>query len=129
MRSFIFSAKNTPSTKITLFLYAKSIYMKPKVKIDKPADPYKRYETPWDGWNWIYGMYLIDPEGNRYSQEMIRSSIFTMQIKEAMVGTDLQIYCLKKELQKRLNAPVPEILIRWDGEEMVIPLDHRKFKK
>lgn len=94
----------------------------------KEKYPYTRHETPWSGWYYWAG-YLVDPEGNRYSPEMIRSSIFTMQMKEAMVGTDLQIFSLKRELQKRLDAPVPEIVIRWNGEETIIPLDYRKFKK
>ncbi len=100
---------------------------KPKPK--KP-DPSKRYETPWDGWGWIYGLYLVDPEGNRYSQEMVRSSFFTSQLKRDLTGSELTIRSLKLELEKRINAtPLPEILIRWNGEEIAIPLDHRKFKK
>lgn len=102
------------------------------IEAEKPkkVDPHKHYETPWDGWHWIYGMYLVDPEGNRYSQEMVRSSFFTSQLKRDLTGSDWKIRSLKLELEKKLNAiPIPEILIRWNGEETIIPLDHRKFKK
>lgn len=92
-------------------------------------DKFKRYETPWDGWSWIYGMYLVDPDGNRYSPEMIQSSIFTQQLKQELTGTELKIYSLKLELEKRLAMPSPEIVIRWNGEETVIPVSLAKIKK
>ncbi|MFM2319628.1 MAG: hypothetical protein RLZZ215_2249 [Pseudomonadota bacterium] len=99
---------------------------KPKPK--KP-DQSKRYETPWDGWGWIYGMYLIDPDGNRYTQEMIRSSIFAIQLQRELVGTENRIWSLKKHLEKQLNTPSPEIVIRWNGEETVIPVNLAMYKK
>lgn len=83
-------------------------------------DQFKQFETPWNGWTWIYGSYLVDPDGNRYSQEMIQSSIFTMQLKQELVGSDLKIYSLKQELERRLAATEPEILVRWNGQETII---------
>lgn len=81
------------------------------------SDPFKRYETPWMGWNWIYGMYLVDPNGNRYSQEMIQSSIFAMQYQQNLLGSSLQIHSLKSELQKRIDSyKPPQVVIHWgDG--------------
>lgn len=84
-------------------------------------DPFKRFETPWDGWSWIYGMYLVDPNGNRYSPEMIQSSIFTQQLKRELMGTELKIYSLKQELQRRIDSyKPPKILVYWgDGVQSV----------
>lgn len=99
---------------------------KPKPK--KP-DPSKHYETPWEGWRWIYGLYLVDPEGNRYSQEMVRSSFFTSQLKRDLTGSELKVRSLKLELEKRLNGiPLPEVIIRWNGEETVVRLPNLSFK-
>lgn len=83
-------------------------------------DKFKQYETPWDGWRWAYNMYLVDPDGNRYSQEMIRSSLFAMEYKRALVGTELKIYSLKQELERRLEATEAEIIVRWNGQETII---------
>lgn len=81
------------------------------------TDPFKRYETPWSGWNWLYGMYLVDPNGNRYSREMIQSSIFAMQYQQGLLGSNLQIHSLKNELQKRIDSyKPPQVVIHWgDG--------------
>lgn len=92
-------------------------------------DKFKRFETPWTGWSWLYGMYLVDPDGNRYSQEMVRSSLFTMQLKHEMVGSDLKIYSLKQELEKRIRLAEPEIIVRWEGQETVIKPSSLKAKK
>lgn len=85
------------------------------------SDPFKRYETPWPGWSWIYGMYLVDPDGNRYSQERIRSSIFTQQLQYELLGSDLKIYSLKQELQRRIDSyKPPKIVVYWgDGAQSV----------
>lgn len=92
-------------------------------------DRFKEYETPWEGWNWIYGMYLVDPDGNRYSQEMIRASLFALQYKRALLGTELKIYSLKKELEKRIQVAEPEIIVRWEGQETVIKPSSLLVKK
>lgn len=87
----------------------------------------QRTETPWAGW-YFWNGYLVDPDGNKYSQDMIRSSIFTQQLKYAMTGSELKIYSLKQELEKRLAVPLPEIVIRWNGEETVITPPKAAFK-
>lgn len=81
------------------------------------SDPFKRYETPWLGWSWIYGMYLVDPDGNRYSPDMIRSSVFAQQLQHDLLGSNLQIYSLKQELQRRIDSyKPPKIVVYWgDG--------------
>lgn len=78
----------------------------------------ERTETPWDGWYFVDG-YLVDPDGNKYSSDMIRSSIWTQQLKRELTGTELKIFSLKQELG-RLAVPAPEIVIRWNGEETII---------
>jgi hypothetical protein len=79
----------------------------------------KQYKTPWQGWNFADG-YLVDPDGNKYSPDMIRSSIWTIQLKHELTGSELKIKSLKQELEKRLALPAPEIVIRWNGQETVI---------
>lgn len=76
-------------------------------------------KTPWNGWYW-YADYLVDPNGNRYSEHMVRSSLYTMELSHELVGNPIQITSLKRELLKRLDTPPPEIIIRWEGEETSI---------
>lgn len=83
----------------------------------------KRLVTPWEGWAW-YEDYLVDPDGNRYSQDMIKTSIFTTQLHRELVGSTGVVRSLRKELEQRLrdlNA-VPEIVVRFRGQETVIRL-------
>lgn len=86
------------------------------------SDQFKRYEVPWAGWGWAYGMYLVDPEGNRYSQEMIRSSFFTLQLKHELVGSELKVLSLKGELERRIDSyKPPKVVVYWgDGEETIL---------
>lgn len=92
----------------------------------KKTDQFKRYETPWEGWGWLYGNYLIDPDGNRYSQEMIKSSIMAMQLQYELLGSNLKIYSLKQELERRLALAEPEVILRWNGQETVLKLSAGK---
>ncbi len=79
----------------------------------------QRVETPWDNW-YFWNGYLVDPDGNRYSADMVRSSIWTQQLKRELTGTELKIYSLKQELERRLAATEAEIIIRWNGQETSI---------
>jgi hypothetical protein len=92
----------------------------------KKLDPFRCFETPWDGWQWLYGMYLVDPDGNRYSQEMIKSSIVAMQLQNELLGSSLKIYSLKQELERRLSLVEPEVILRWNGQETVLKLSAGK---
>lgn len=77
----------------------------------------------WKGWTFWDG-FLIDPEGNRYSPEMVRTSLFTQELAHELTGSPLQIYSLKRELRKRLDTlqESPEIVIRWHGQEVSVRL-------
>lgn len=88
----------------------------------------QRTETPWHGW-YFWNGYLVDPDGNRYSQDTVKSSVWTQQLRHELTGTELKIYSLKQELEKRLAVPLPEIVIRWNGEETIIPVNLAKAKK
>jgi hypothetical protein len=92
----------------------------------KKSDQFKQYETPWEGWNWLYGAYLLDPDGNRYSPEMIKSSIFAIQLQNELLGSNLKIFSLKQELERRLALTEPEVVLRWNGQETVLKLSARK---
>lgn len=87
----------------------------------------QKSETPWDNW-YFWNGYLVDPDGNRYSADMVRSSVWTQQLKRELTGTELKIYSLKLELEKRLAMPLPEIVIRWNGEETIIQPPQAAFK-
>ncbi|MEZ5453426.1 MAG: hypothetical protein R3E93_11540 [Thiothrix sp.] len=77
----------------------------------------RRLATPWAGWGWYDDLYLVDPNGTRYSQDMIRTSAWTMELAHELTGSPLQVMVMKAELKKRLATPPPEILIRWNGQE------------
>lgn len=62
----------------------------------------KRNETPWSGWYFVDG-YLVDSDGNRYSQDMIRSSVWTQQLKRELTGTELKIFSLKQASARTLS--------------------------
>ncbi|MDD5392824.1 MAG: DUF3653 domain-containing protein [Thiothrix sp.] len=79
----------------------------------------RNYPTPWDGWT-FWENFLIDPQGNRYSPEMVRASLFAAQLAHELTGSPLQILSLRNELKKRLNTPAPEITIKWNGQETTI---------
>lgn len=80
---------------------------------------YRRFNTPWNGWT-FWENYLVDPNGNRYSPEQIKTSFYTFELARELRGSTFQILSLKQELTRRLNAKPPEIIIRWDGQETVI---------
>jgi hypothetical protein len=86
---------------------------------------YTKSQIPssWKGWSFWEG-FLVDPEGNRYSPSMVRTSIFTQELAHELTASPLQIYSLKRELKKRLNAlqESPEVIIRWHGEEIAVKL-------
>lgn len=83
--------------------------------------------TIWKDWTFWDG-FLVDPQGNRYSQDMVRSSLFAQELAHELAGSPLQIYSMKKELRKRLNAlqEAPEVLIRWNGQEVSVKLPKAK---
>lgn len=82
----------------------------------------RRLITPWKGWGWYDDLYLVDPDGNRYSQEDIKSSHFAHELAHHLTGSPLQVVVLRDRLRKRLQQleQPPEILIRWHGQETVI---------
>jgi hypothetical protein len=73
----------------------------------------------WEGWT-FWESYLIDPEGNRYSPDQVKTSLFTMELAHELNGSTLQIRSLKQELKRRLSTPPPKIIVQWGGEEVVI---------
>lgn len=79
----------------------------------------RRLLTPWTGWGW-YESFLTDPDGNRYSQEMVRTSLYTQELAHQLCGSPLQVFSLKQELRRRLATPPPEIVIRWGDQEMKV---------
>lgn len=82
-----------------------------------PCKPYFT-ENHWESW-YFFDNYLVDPDGNRYSADMIRSSVWTQQLKRELTGTELKVLSLKQELERRLATPEPEIVIR-NGKETII---------
>ncbi len=83
----------------------------------------RRLVTPWEGWGW-YEDYLVDPDGNRYSPEMIKTSIFAFQLHREIVGSTGVICSLRKQLEERLSrlSSEPEVTIRFNGYETVVRL-------
>lgn len=78
---------------------------------------WNRVETPWNGWGWYDHLYLVDPDGNRYSPEMIKASLWAAELAHQLSGSPLQVFSLKAELRRRLATPPPEIVIHWQGQE------------
>ncbi len=72
----------------------------------------------WDGW-WFDRHFLVDPAGNAYNQNDIRSVFFTRQLHKEIRGTPLKVLSLKRELERRIRATaLPEIIVRYgDGSE------------
>lgn len=83
----------------------------------------RRLGTPWAGWGW-YEDYLVDPDGNRYSSEMIKISFYTAQLHRELVGSTGLVSSLKKELEQRIKdlKAEPEVVIRFAGHETVVRL-------
>lgn len=79
--------------------------------------------TNWKGWT-FWESYLVDPDGNRYSPDMVKTSIFTQELAHELTGSPLQVYSMKAQLQKRLKllAAEPEVVIRWNGQEITVKL-------
>lgn len=77
----------------------------------------------WSGWH-FWEHYLVDPDGNRYSVEMVRSSLFTLQLSHELRGSTLQIHSLKQELKQRIEnlQQFQEITVTWGNQTTVIPL-------
>lgn len=46
---------------------------------------------------------LYDPDGNRYTPPRVRSSLETLEIANALLGTPLQVTSLKQRLLERLK--------------------------
>ncbi|WP_298612889.1 hypothetical protein [uncultured Thiothrix sp.] len=68
----------------------------------------------WQSW-YFWEYYLVDPDGNRYSVEMVRSSLFTLQLSHELRGSTLQIHSLKQELKQRIEnlKQFQEITVTW----------------
>lgn len=77
----------------------------------------------WQGW-YFWEDYFVDPEGNRYSVEMVRSSLFTLQLSHELRGSTLQIRSLKQELHERLEdlRKYQTMTITWGDQSMEIVL-------
>lgn len=77
----------------------------------------------WEGW-YFWEHYLVDPEGNRYSVEMVRSSLLTLQLSHELRGSTLQIHSLKQELKQRIDhlKQFQEITVIWGSQTTTIPL-------
>lgn len=77
----------------------------------------------WKGWGFEHG-YLVDENGNRYSPEMVKASLFAQQLAHELTGSPLQILSLRDELRKRVDAlqETPEVVIRWHGQEVIVKL-------
>lgn len=82
----------------------------------------------WEGW-YFWEHYLVDPEGNRYSVEMVRSSLFTLQLSHELRGSTLQIHSLKQELKQRIEhlKQFQEITVTWGQEQIVIKLPQKSI--
>lgn len=91
----------------------------------------RRLVTPWDGWGWYDDLYLVDPEGNRYSQTDIRSSHFAHELAHHLMGSPLQVLILRDRLRQQLEqlGQPPEIVIRWQGIETVVSHPGWKLKR
>ncbi len=89
----------------------------------------RRYPLPesWNGWSWT-NQHLTDPQGNRYSPDMVRASIYAYELAHELTGSDLQVRSLKQALREKLATPPPEIIIRWQGEETIIKPPKWKLK-
>lgn len=86
----------------------------------------RRLVTPWANWSW-YDCYLVDPSGNRYSPEMVMTSLWAAELAHELTGSPLQVYSLRNELRKRLQqvqalSATPEITVRWQGVETILRL-------
>jgi hypothetical protein len=57
---------------------------------------------------------------------MIKSSIFAIQLQNELLGSNLKIFSLKQELERRLALTEPEVVLRWNGQETVLKLSARK---
>lgn len=77
----------------------------------------------WKGWT-FWENYLVDPDGNRYSPTMVKTSLFTQELAHELTGSPLQVRSLKAELKRRIARieESPEIVIRWNGQEVSVKL-------
>ena len=72
----------------------------------------------WDGWI-VDGDYLIDPGRNRYHRNEIRAIFFDRQLIRELRGSDLKIYSLKQELERKLELMKPPVvIIQWPNREI-----------
>ncbi|OQX07069.1 MAG: hypothetical protein BWK73_28980 [Thiothrix lacustris] len=55
---------------------------------------------------------------------MVRTSLFTQELAHELTGSPLQVYSMKAQLQKRLKllTAEPEVVIRWNGQEITVKL-------
>jgi hypothetical protein len=72
----------------------------------------------WDGWL-VDGDFLLDPAGNHYHRNEIRAIFFDRQLIRELRGSDLKIYSLKQELERKLELMKPPIvIIQWPNREI-----------
>jgi hypothetical protein len=56
-----------------------------------------QWPKDWKGWG-FYECYLVDDAGNRYTPDMVKSSLFTYQLKHELTGSTGQVLSLKNIL-------------------------------
>lgn len=72
----------------------------------------------WSGWI-VDGDFLIDPAGNHYHRDEIRSIFFTRQLVYELRGSDLKVRSLKQELERKLELMKPPVVvIQWPNREI-----------
>lgn len=74
---------------------------------------FKDPESKWHGWK-FYQDYLVDPDENRYTVEMIMSSIYTFQLKQELTGNPPLIRSMMQELKKMTETKKVMIEIHLD---------------
>lgn len=65
----------------------------------------KEISTHWKGWYFDLKGVFRDPAGNPYTPGDIESTWWGRQLYLEIAGTRMQIWVLKRELQKRLERP------------------------
>lgn len=73
----------------------------------------------WAGWSFGDG-YLIDPDGNRYSPFMVKSSFFTMELAHELTGSPTQIVSLKQRLIQMTSPKVITIELQVNHKSVIL---------
>ena len=80
------------------------------VNIIKMIGEHRVMPENWQGW-YFERDWLVDPAGNSYKQGDINALFYERQFTKLLRGDTYDIYNLKDELKKRINAHESEILI------------------